>query len=151
MWPEPRSAHAREKGARNADKAEDVGLEDGQELLFGGLFDGASEAEAGVVDEYVDGGEAGMGLGDDGGDLRGVGDVERVGLGLAGVLLFEVGDFIEGARGGDDLVALAEELLCEQAAKAGGGAGDEPDFRLMRGGRISGIGSCRRSIHTHQG
>ena len=101
-------AEVREKGAGDADEAEDVGLEDGHELIFGSFLDGAGEAIAGVVDEDVDRAEAGSSLSHDGEHLRGVSDVKRVGLGAVGVLLLKVGHLSphQGAGGGDDLAAV---------------------------------------------
>ncbi len=50
-------AEVRQEGAGDVDEAEDVGVEDRHELVFGDLFEGSGDAVAGVVDEDVDAAE----------------------------------------------------------------------------------------------
>ncbi len=80
--------------------------------------------DAGVVDDYVEGGVVGGDLLGEGGDVGGVFDVEDGG-GHAGV---GGGGFVEdglAAAGDDYFVAEGLEGLCEGAAYAGASAGDE--------------------------
>ena len=60
-----------------------------------------------------------------------IGDVEGEGFCFAGILLFEVGDLVEVAGGGDDFAAGLEDFFGEETAEAGGGSGDEPDTTLL--------------------
>ena len=148
-------AEVRQKRTSDAHQAEDIGLEHGHELVFGDLFDRARETIARVVDEHIDRTEAGDGLGDDRVNLRGVGDIECERFGLAGILLFEVGNLVELARGGDDLAAGLEDLFGEDATEAGRGSGDEPGAgcsdichvfeMLLRGFRLDALRRFRRA------
>ena len=110
--------------------ASEVGIDDAVPLFEGELFDFGFEADAGVVDQGVDGAEEFDGFLDavlDGGFLADVGGDEVDGADFAVVLDgFEAGLLVE--VGDDDVHSGAEEDEGGAFADAVGAAGDEGGF-----------------------
>ena len=101
-------------------------LEQSADVGVVAFLDGGAVAVAGVVDQHVDAAEPLVGLLHGGGDLLGIGDVERDGEHPVGRGVSQVGD-PRGVAGGDDgVVAGADDGFGEGAAEPGRAAGDEP-------------------------
>lgn len=111
-----------DEGSGGVEEAVEVGVEVAAEGFGRGVEDVAEIEDAGVVDEEVD---VGGGL-DGGGELGGLGDVERQGHDTGGVEGDEVRKAVEVAGGGvNTLSAAGEKGLNEGSADATVGAGDE--------------------------
>ncbi len=121
-------AEGRQEGAGDGDGAEEVGFKLGAEFGFGGFFDSADGAIAGVVDEHVDATEVSESGAGGGGDLSRIGDIESERQDTIGGEGRDGGETGGVARGDDDAVALFDGICGEGLAEAGGCARDEPDL-----------------------
>ena len=128
MWPEPCVAQERQRGLGDPQRAEQVGLELVAGVGLAELLDHAELAVAGVVDDDVEPAEVLVRLRDGGEVGVAVGDVELERQQPVAVLLDEVVEGGQVARGGGDRVAALEGGDRPLAAEAAGRAGDEPDL-----------------------
>src|SRR6185437_13323087 len=119
-------AHVGEQSTRDADEAEDIGVEDRHVFVFRSLLDGSDNAVSGVVDENINRAKTRHSLGNNGVDLSGVGDIQCESPCPARILLFEIGYFIQIAGCGNDLAPCLEDLFGKNTAEPGGGSGDKP-------------------------
>jgi hypothetical protein len=103
-----------------------VRLEQGADVGVVAFFDGAAVAVTGVVDQHVDAAEPLLGLLHSGGDLIGIGDVERDREHAIRRGVGEVGYSRDVASRDDGVVACADDRFGEGAAESGRAAGDEP-------------------------
>ena len=121
-------AQERQRRLGNPQRAEHVGLDLVARFGFREFLDEAELAVAGVVDDDVEAPEVVVRRGD-GGEIRvAIGHVELDGQQRVGVLLGQVVQRGDVARGGRDLVAAFQRGDRPLASEAARCPGDEPNF-----------------------
>ncbi len=125
--PAPACPHPGQHRLDQLQRSEQVGVEQGMDVLVLAFLDRGQIAVAGVVDEHVHAAEAGLGRRDRRRDLARIGHVELDRKRRLAVRGREVGDVVALSRGDDDTVARGECLLGKRTAEPLGTAGDEPD------------------------
>ena len=114
-----------------------VEVEDAVEVGFGDGFLVDEGFDSRVGDDDVEAAEVSEGLGEEGGDLGGFGDVGFDGDGTGVEFGFQAGDEVVGRGGGFAVVdrdggAARGELQGDACAETSSAAGDEGDFTFER-------------------
>ena len=108
-----------QRGADDADRADQVGLDDPPDLFVGRLLDGREQGVARVVDDDVDLAEVGEGGIEHGAGRVGIGHVEPPHPQAIARGGGEVVERLRAPQGRRDAVTALEQLLGQQATETG--------------------------------
>ncbi len=101
----PPGAHRRQHSLGDGNRAEDIDVELLAEDFQRDFLEDPLDAIARVVHQHIDRTGQGFGLGNDGRDARGLGDVQQQSMGSAGGECFELGNLLGLAQGADHRVS----------------------------------------------